>query len=155
MVLGIFEVERSKAYIIVPFRIAIWPKSLNTVGGAIVHQGRTDDTPSKNATSKERVCRVQPDKHAATNKSWCKFQIPTPIFDMDGEIVVFAPDVEPGEEMPIPQDAETVLGNHTEDEGASKCITKCFRLGLCHCFTPDSCMHRPDGHCCCRSGGKD
>ena len=62
------------------------------------------------------------------------FDQPSPVLNVDGCVVVLSPNEEPGEDVPVPENADSILRDDTKDKGSGECIAKSFHLHLGDCF---------------------
>ena len=151
VVLGVLQVEGRKGHIFRPNSLA----DGDAVCDAGMDQGGTNNAPGNDRACEKGVGRVQPDEHTGTDESRGEFQEPTPVLDVDGHVLVVSPDVKPREEMPIPEDASSVLGDDPENECGSKGICESLGFFLGRRSTSDGGVHRSDRHGSCGAGGKD
>ena len=147
------QAERSEVSVSVPFGAAL--AEVSSPGHVVVHKSRSDDGPGKDGATKERERDVETDKHTGTDEGRCPLKEPTPRFNGESERVVLGPDVEPGEEVPVPKNSGSVLGHDTEYQSARESNGQTLHLQFRNGLTGDGLMHGSDGHGGSRRRGED
>lgn len=136
--------ERGIAIVTSPFRGGLVPLRLsNTLTGS--NKDRSNDSPSDDRTAKHGESRVHANQDTASDEGRGPFEPPAPTFNMHRPASVSAPDVDPGEEVPVIQDANGVVRSNTLDERSGEGNAE--RLQLAHGFpgARSTGMHRSDG----------
>ena len=87
---------------------------LDTKANALVDKSGTDNPPGKDTAGEKGDGGVKANQDTDSDESRCPFNKPAPVLDVDGGVVVFAPDEEPSEYMPVPQYTSRILGHDTE-----------------------------------------
>lgn len=105
-----------------------------------------NDTPGNDGTEEEGEGSVETDEDTGTDEGRGKLDDPKPVLRVDGAVVVFAPDEDPGKWVPVPEDTDGVLGNDTEDQGRGKGEPKSAHLQLSDRLTGGRRVHGADGH---------
>lgn len=122
----------SKVHPSAPFLVAVITllEKRKAKGDPVVHESRTDDAVAENFADDERNGRVEADQDAGTDKGRRELENPEPVLAGDRRVVVVAPDVEPGENVPVPQDTEAVLRDDAKNQGSREGPTQSHHLHL-------------------------
>lgn len=137
------QAERSEIRVSIPLGAL---SKVGAPGHVVVHESGSNDGPGQDGATEEREGDVQTDQHTRTDESRSPLEEPTPRLDRQSEGVVVGPDVEPCEEVPVPENADSVLRHDTEDEGTNESNGQSLHLQLRHCLTSHRLMHRANRH---------
>ena len=103
--------------------------------------------PGEEGGAPHRDGRVHADQHAAAQEGGRPLEHPAPVLDgEEGAVGMPAPDVEPGEDVPVVEDAHGVVGRHALHERREERVRQ--RAELLHRLR-GACadgVHRADGH---------
>lgn len=91
----------------------------NLLTGALtrVHKQGAYEAPGDEAADEVGDTDVEADEETRPYKCRSPLDEPTPTLDVDSEALEVAPDEDPSEDMPVPQDAEGVVRDDPEDKG--------------------------------------
>ena len=100
--------------------LGVLGKLLETNALAVVDEKGTDETEGEDGTAEPRDGSVETDEDTRTEESGSQLDVPTPVVDVLGPVAVAAPDVEPGEDVPVVQDAISVLRDNDVNKGTEE-----------------------------------
>lgn len=114
-------------------------------GSASADEKRTNDAPRHDGAAEEGDTDIETDEHAGSDEGRRPLKVPAPVLHINGCVLVAAPDEEPGEDVPVPKDAQRVLRDDTQYGGKGKGIAEGLDLGLGSSLAADGRVHGADG----------
>lgn len=113
---------------------------------AIVNKSRSNDSPGKDGAEEEGQGHIEADEDAGTDESWGELDKPAPVFGSKSSVLVLSPNEEPGEDVPVPENAQSILRHNTKDESTSESDAKSLHLHLADDFAGNGFVHATNRH---------
>ena len=95
-------------------------RKLDADADAVLDENGAEEAPREEGAGEHGDTRVQTDEHARTNEGGRPLEQPGPVFNVESPVIVVAPDVKPGENMPVIQDSNGIVRGDALDEGADE-----------------------------------
>lgn len=87
---------------------------------AVVDKNRSNKPPGSNSAEPPRDGGVEADQDTGAEEGGCKLDVPAPVLNVQSPVLVAAPDVEPGKDVPVVQDSVGILRNDDVCESAKE-----------------------------------
>jgi hypothetical protein len=114
---------------------------------AVVDQKRTDQTPGNNGTTPPRKGSVETDEDTGAEECGGELDVPAPVLRLEEtSSSVSRPGVEPGEDVPVVEDAVGVLTNADDEQGNDESNSERLDLADGIVGTGAHSVHGADGH---------
>lgn len=122
---------------------------------AVMNKYGADDSPSQHGTSEQRNGCVHADQDTATNEGGRPFPVPTPRFDVQSPTRALAPDVDPGERVPVIEDTDSIIRGNALYESGAECEGEGLELADGLASARGTGVHRSDGQSHGGRGGEE